>query len=594
MNLSLVFQAFLPQAIRAIEVVDCEILNGLAAELETDQGVVIGLHAATSGHHSSQKVDLIRIKASGGDGRWPPSERETFAPLNSKDEAFYCVHNALAATLMEMNVQPVSAYEHATRLIMDAAPDYVPDLTTSEIAECSRFGIGQFVEISDSYEFAGDWKNTICQVIGVRWDERAEKPDYSLLHDGDQITTGFLPADLSPSSRHRPGASDLVELALQRAERAISQHRDTMTPGQIAAMIFVSPAVQDFAILEGLSARRILTDWSLIETWKRDLDEMHVAPGASEGMHAQNWADKPHRVLYDAIRIARRAIDALSAVQPKADSDGGSPAVYTSVTTPEQKVFLGDVRRDIAEGTQWFSLGTVKEIIRALDQFGDRLDGRDGATLPASAVPDLPAANLAAVDWAFTAAMTAGVSVTYDDVSAIVGCYLTSVRAGAIAQRQDRLHPDTAAMLWAFAAALWSKLLKAQQKYDRSNDWKTDDWEAECRADLRRHVEKGDPLDVAAYAAFCWARGWSTRSLNEAEAAVTLSTALKAIEDRAATVCPNPVLGDDDSIHLTPLDLIEDEPNISPQDVFRFTDEMRARFDRLDKQAGRTPEKRHG
>ncbi|WP_293811333.1 hypothetical protein [uncultured Bosea sp.] len=42
------------------------------------------------------------------------------------------------------------------------------------------------------------------------------------------------------------------------------------------------------------------------------------------------------------------------------------------------------------------------------------------------------------------------------------------------------------------------------------------------------------------------------------------------------------------------LDLIEDEPNISPQDVFRFTDEMRARLDRLDKQAGRTLEKRHG
>ncbi|WP_293811335.1 hypothetical protein [uncultured Bosea sp.] len=425
-------------------------------------------------------------------------------------------------------------------------------LTSYQIAECSRFGIGQFVEISDSYEFAGDWKNTICQVVGVRWDERAEKPDYSLLHNGDQITTGFLPEDLSPSAQRRPGASDLVEVALQRAERAISQYRDTMTPAQIAGMIFVSPAVQHLAILDGLSERHAVTDWSLIDAWKRDLDEMHVAPSASEGMHAQNWADKPHRVLYDAIRIARRAIDALTALQPKINSDGVSPAVYKPVTTPEQMVLLGDVRRDIAGGTQWFSLGTVKEIIRALDQFGDRLDGRDGATLPASAIPDIPDANLAAVDWAFTAAMTAGVTVTYEDVSAIVGCYLTSVRAGAIAQRQDRLHPDTAAMLWAFAAALWSKLLKAQQKYERSNDWKTDNWETECRADLRQHVEKGDPLDVAAYAAFCWARGWSTRSLRQADAAVTLPTALKAIEDRAATVSPNPVLGDDDSIHLTP------------------------------------------
>lgn len=365
-------------------------------------------------------------------------------------------------------------------------------LTPFQIAECSRFSIGQFVEISESYEFADDWKNTVCQVIGVRWDDRNGHPDYSLLHNGDQVTTGFLPNDLTPSTHSRPGASDLVEAALQRAERAISQYRDTMTPAQIAGMIFVSPAVQDLAIRDGLSTRSGFANWALVESWRRDLDEMHLAPSSSEGIHAHNWADKPHRVLYDAIRIARRAIEAL-------------------------------VMRDAPAGLQ-------------------NDPGLDGA-----------GANAAGIEWAYAASQIAGVPVTRDDVSAIIGCYVS----GATGEQPDpsgSLHPDTAQMLWRFLAALWRKLLGAQQKRNLSNDWKTDDWEAECRADLRNHVKKGDPLDVAAYAAFCWARGWRTHISDEVpfEVIAALPGALKAIEDRAAAVQPNIVLGDDDSIHLTP------------------------------------------
>jgi len=72
------------------------------------------------------------------------------------------------------------------------------------------------------------------------------------------------------------------------------------------------------------------------------------------------------------------------------------------------------------------------------------------------------------------------------------------------------LHPETAAMLDAFFAALRGKLIAAQRKHGFGNDWKVDLWEEKCRADLIAHVAKGDPLDVAAYSAFCWARGWST------------------------------------------------------------------------------------
>jgi hypothetical protein len=72
------------------------------------------------------------------------------------------------------------------------------------------------------------------------------------------------------------------------------------------------------------------------------------------------------------------------------------------------------------------------------------------------------------------------------------------------------LHPDTAMLVNSFAISLAHKLLRAEQKYGYSNGWLKDDWEAKCRSDLLEHVHKGDPLDVAAYAAFCWARGWST------------------------------------------------------------------------------------
>lgn len=72
------------------------------------------------------------------------------------------------------------------------------------------------------------------------------------------------------------------------------------------------------------------------------------------------------------------------------------------------------------------------------------------------------------------------------------------------------LHPKTTDLVNSFAIALAHKLLGAEEKYGYSDGWLTDDWEDKCRADLLAHVHKGDPLDVAAYAAFCWARNWST------------------------------------------------------------------------------------
>lgn len=77
------------------------------------------------------------------------------------------------------------------------------------------------------------------------------------------------------------------------------------------------------------------------------------------------------------------------------------------------------------------------------------------------------------------------------------------------------LHPNTEKLVDDFAAALKTKLARAEKKYGYSDNWRTDNWEIDCQRELARHVQKGDPLDVAAYAAFCWARGYRTATTQE-------------------------------------------------------------------------------
>lgn len=61
----------------------------------------------------------------------------------------------------------------------------------------------------------------------------------------------------------------------------------------------------------------------------------------------------------------------------------------------------------------------------------------------------------------------------------------------------------------------FSKRLLAKLKLARANGrsgWEKDDWEADCQRGLLRHIEKGDPRDVAAYCAFMDHHGWITKS----------------------------------------------------------------------------------
>lgn len=51
------------------------------------------------------------------------------------------------------------------------------------------------------------------------------------------------------------------------------------------------------------------------DDWLRELEAMFHAPSGTcipaRGLYVADWEDKPHRVLYDAVAIARQAIDAL-------------------------------------------------------------------------------------------------------------------------------------------------------------------------------------------------------------------------------------------------------------------------------------------
>lgn len=71
------------------------------------------------------------------------------------------------------------------------------------------------------------------------------------------------------------------------------------------------------------------------------------------------------------------------------------------------------------------------------------------------------------------------------------------------------LHPRTAALVHSFATALAAKLRKAQDK-GWSDEWTDKDRIAGQQAELVAHVGKGDPLDVAAFAAFLWFHGART------------------------------------------------------------------------------------
>lgn len=131
--------------------------------------------------------------------------------------------------------------------------------------------------------------------------------------------------------------------------------------------------------------------------------------------------------------------------------------------------------------------------------------------------------------------------VIIDELAALdhVTPALTGLRE-VLEPQVNELHPATEDLVERFAAALKAKLLAAQVKYGYSNGWQQDDWADKCRTDLAEHVAKGDPLDVAAYAAFAWHHGWPTdpQALCHYCTNMVSTAALSAPNEEGDRACP--------------------------------------------------------
>ncbi|WP_375274447.1 DUF3850 domain-containing protein [Methylorubrum thiocyanatum] len=123
--------------------------------------------------------------------------------------------------------------------------------------------------------------------------------------------------------------------------------------------------------------------------------------------------------------------------------------------------------------------------------------------------------------------------------------YLAFASDPHIDTREIKAHPagqsagsgaETDALVDRFSAALKVKLRAAEAKYGWKNGWLKSDWQVECQNGLLRHVGKGDPLDVAAYAAFCWHHGWPSASRRSTDfvtgAVIPTAGAIAAYETR--------------------------------------------------------------
>ena len=90
----------------------------------------------------------------------------------------------------------------------------------------------------------------------------------------------------------------------------------------------------------------------------------------------------------------------------------------------------------------------------------------------------------------------------------------TDAREGMVPFDMPKLKPATAQLVLDFAKALADKLAAAEVKYGYGDSWATpdaEDWpHPKCFTDLVKHLQKGDPRDVAIYCAFLWYHGLST------------------------------------------------------------------------------------
>jgi|GEM_PF-2971447 len=98
-----------------------------------------------------------------------------------------------------------------------------------------------------------------------------------------------------------------------------------------------------------------------------------------------------------------------------------------------------------------------------------------------------------------------------EDIAALADDILHEFNGAPVVARAEALDEGAATddLVDRFAVALKAKLRAAGEKYGFDDAWKADDWRDKLIEDLLRHIQKGDPRDVAAYCAFAWHHDWS-------------------------------------------------------------------------------------
>lgn len=126
------------------------------------------------------------------------------------------------------------------------------------------------------------------------------------------------------------------------------------------------------------------------------------------------------------------------------------------------------------------------------------------------------------LDTAMAAHVSNGASsISMPDECVELAAILAGIAAAPTPPAQEA-HPDDKAVD-RFAAAMKAKLAEARSK--GRNGWDDLAWEPEeISAALRKHVEKGDPRDVANYCMFLWARGARIEPAQEAQPLFILHT----------------------------------------------------------------------
>ncbi|MEI9534900.1 MULTISPECIES: hypothetical protein [Morganellaceae] len=73
------------------------------------------------------------------------------------------------------------------------------------------------------------------------------------------------------------------------------------------------------------------------------------------------------------------------------------------------------------------------------------------------------------------------------------------------------LHKDSQALVLKTAEVVAEKMRATELKRGLTNEWAKPDWESACINDFLRHVDKGDPRDLAVYANMMIHHGWTTK-----------------------------------------------------------------------------------